>query len=157
MIADNFVIETSSPEETERLGKSVAEIMPRGVAALRGDLASGKTCFVRGMAQQFGASLAVHSPTFTLINEYGQDRRLYHFDLYRLSGPYEVEDLGAAELFASDALCAVEWAERAEALLPAQRLDVLFEHLGDDRRRVTLTDRGVLAEGWVELLRSRMV
>lgn len=148
MTPETCVIESASPEETERLGGILAEIMPRGVVALRGDLASGKTCFVRGMAHYFGASLAVHSPTFTLINEYGQDRKLYHFDLYRLSGPYEVEDLGVAELFASDALCAVEWADRAEPLLPAQRVEVLFEHLGNDRRRVTFTNRESLAKGW---------
>lgn len=156
MTPDTCVIETASPEETERLGRVLAEIMPRGVVALRGDLASGKTCFVRGMAQHFGASPIVHSPTFTLINEYGSDRKLFHFDLYRLNGPYEVEDLGATELFASDALCAVEWADRAEALLPAERIDVSFEHLGDDRRRVTLVDRGVLEVGRMQSLTSAL-
>ncbi len=152
--AHTFVIETASPEETERLGCALTLIMPRGVIALRGDLASGKTCFVRGMAGGLGASTMVHSPTFTLINEYGQDRKLFHFDLYRLNGPFEVEDLGAAELFASDALCAVEWADRAEAMLPRQRLDVSFEHMGEDRRRVAFTDCGVLDEGWPERLRE---
>lgn len=154
MTPETCVIETASPGETERLGGTIAAIMPRGVVALRGDLASGKTCFVRGMAQHFEASRAVHSPTFTLINEYGLDRKLYHFDLYRLNGPYEVEDLGAAELFASDALCAVEWADRAEPLLPARRVDVLFEHLGNDRRRVTFTNRELLAKGWCNKLKS---
>ena len=150
MSADVCVIETSSPEETEALGRKIAAIMTRGVIALRGDLASGKTCFVRGMAQHFSAMPIVHSPTFTLINEYGAERKLYHFDLYRLSGPYEVEDLGATELFASDALCAVEWADRAEDLLPPQRLDILFEHAGDDRRRVTITNRGALSQNGLE-------
>ncbi|NUM54016.1 MAG: tRNA (adenosine(37)-N6)-threonylcarbamoyltransferase complex ATPase subunit type 1 TsaE [Candidatus Hydrogenedentes bacterium] len=148
MTDDSCVIETASPEETERLGRAIAEIMPPGVVALRGALASGKTCFVRGMAQHFGASPIVHSPTFTLINEYGADRTLYHFDLYRLSGPYEVEDIGATELFASDAVCAVEWAERAEALLPPERLDVLFEHLGNDLRKLTFINRNLLPGGW---------
>jgi tRNA threonylcarbamoyladenosine biosynthesis protein TsaE len=146
--ADTCIIETASPEETEGLGRAVAAMMPHGVVALRGDLAAGKTCFVRGMAQCFGASPMVHSPTFTLINEYGQHKKLFHFDLYRLSGPYEVEDLGATELFASGALCAVEWADRAEVLLPALRLDVQFEHAGDDRRRVTFINCGALPPGW---------
>lgn len=140
------VIETSSPEETEGLGRRIAATMTSGVVALRGDLASGKTCFVRGMAQHFSATPIVHSPTFTLINEYGAERKLYHFDLYRLNGAYEVEDLGATELFASDALCAVEWADRAEILLPPVRIDILFEHAGNDRRRVTITNRGVLTQ-----------
>ena len=141
-------METASPEETERLGQVIAAILPRGVVALRGDLAAGKTCFVRGMAQYFGASPAVHSPTFTLINEYGEERKLVHFDLYRLRGAYEVEDLGTTELFESEALCAVEWADRAESLLPAERLDVLFEHAGEDRRTVSFVNRGILPEGW---------
>ena len=145
MSVDTCVIETSSPEETESLGRKIAAIMDRGVIALRGDLASGKTCFVRGLAQHFSATPIVHSPTFTLINEYGAEHKLFHFDLYRLNGPYEVEDLGATELFSSDALCAVEWADRAEILLPAQRLDILFEHAGEDRRRVTITNHRTLA------------
>lgn len=151
--ADVCVIETSSPDETEALGRKIAAIMARGVIALRGDLASGKTCFVRGMAQHFSATPTVHSPTFTLVNEYGADRKLYHLDLYRLSGPYEVEDLGATELFASDSLCAVEWADRAEILLPQQRLDVKLEHLGDDSRRITFTNRNALEGAWREALR----
>ena len=152
MTQDTFAVETASPEETERLGSAVAAAMTRGVVALRGDLGSGKTCFVRGMAQHYGASQSVHSPTFTLINEYGQDRKLYHLDLYRLNGPYEVEDLGVTELFALDALCAVEWADRAEQMLPAARLDVSFEHLGEDRRRVTFENRGALHDGWAAAL-----
>ena len=153
MSANVCVIETSSPEETEGLGRKIAAIMMRGVIALRGDLASGKTCFVRGMAQHFSATPIVHSPTFTLINEYGADRKLYHFDLYRLNGPYEVEDLGATELFASDALCAVEWADRAELLMPEHRLDILFEHVDGDRRRVTFSNQGVLSDAWKDTLR----
>jgi len=145
---DSLTIETVSPEETERLGRAIAALMPRGVVALRGDLASGKTCFVRGMAQHLGAPLAVHSPTFTLINEYGNERKLYHFDLYRLRGPYDVEDLGSTELFEADALCAVEWAERAEGLLPDTRVDISFQHAGDDRRRITITNHGLLDPGW---------
>lgn len=128
--------------------------MPRGVVALRGDLASGKTCFVRGMAQHVGAPLAVHSPTFTLINEYGGQQKLYHFDLYRLRDAVEVEDLGSTELFEADALCAVEWAERAESLLPDARVDVFFEHAGNDRRRITITNRNFLDPHWRTTLKT---
>jgi len=150
--ADALTLVTSSPEETERLGRAMAAILTRGVIALRGDLASGKTCFVRGMAQEIGAPLAVHSPTFTLINEYGDARKLYHFDLYRLHGPYEVEDLGSTELFEADGLCAVEWAERADGLLPDSRMDIAFEHAGDDQRRITFVNRAILPDGWQETL-----
>ncbi len=140
---------TASAEETESLGATIASFLkPGAVVALRGELASGKTCFVRGMASAFGAGAAVHSPTFTLVNEYATTPKLYHADLYRLSGPADLIDLGYEELFDSDGICAVEWAERAEGLLPPARLDVLLEHAGQDRRRITLSDLGALRPGW---------
>jgi tRNA threonylcarbamoyladenosine biosynthesis protein TsaE len=149
--ADTWVAQTRSPEETERLGRVVAQAMTSGVVALRGELATGKTCFVRGMASCYGAS-GVHSPTFTLVNEYGDGPKLYHLDLYRLSGPPEAEDLGCTELFESGELCAVEWADKAEALLPDRRVDVTLEHVGDDLRRITVRSHGVLPSGWQALL-----
>ena len=120
--------------------------------ALKGDLGAGKTTLIKGLCEILGVSEGTSSPSFSIVNEYRTEHgaRLYHFDLYRLSGPYEVEDLGATELFASDALCAVEWADRAEDLLPPQRLDILFEHAGDDRRRVTITNRGALSQNGLE-------
>jgi len=137
---------TTSEAESEALGGRLAEVLPSGtVVALRGDLATGKTCLVRGMARHFaGPDTLVHSPTFTLVNEYGGERVLYHLDLYRLQGATEVAGLGYEELFdAPEGICVVEWAERAEALLPGRRLDVALEHAGGDTRRLTLTNRGI--------------
>jgi tRNA threonylcarbamoyladenosine biosynthesis protein TsaE len=124
------------------------------VVALRGDLAAGKTCFVRGMASHFAPGELVTSPTFTLVNEYGSDTKFYHMDLYRLTDPREIADLGYEELFDPDGVCAIEWAERAEPLLPDRRIDVTLEHAGEDRRRITLLNRGVLPEGWHERVRE---
>ena len=116
-------------------------LLPSGVVVgLRGELASGKTCFVRGMAARYAPGAGVHSPTFTLVNEYGGSKKLYHSDLYRI-GPDEVADLGYEELFEpTGGATVVEWAERAEPLLPARRIDVGFEHAGGDVRRITLSD-----------------
>lgn len=140
---------TQSPEETERLGGCLARILPDGaVVALFGDLAAGKTCLVRGMSRLFGASASVHSPTFTLVNRYGRERVLYHLDLYRLSGAEELADLGYEELFEPDGVCVVEWAERAEGLLPERRVEVRIEHAGQDARRIRIENRGALPEGW---------
>lgn len=153
MTATRATFLSESTETTERLGAALAAYLPRGtVVALQGDLASGKTCLVRGMAAHFGDAEEVHSPTFTLINEYGTDPKLYHMDLYRLGGPEEVADLGCEEIFDSDHVCAVEWAERAEGLLPKRRLDVHFAHAGGDRRRIEFSDRGVMSAGWSEAL-----
>ncbi|MFA6241624.1 MAG: tRNA (adenosine(37)-N6)-threonylcarbamoyltransferase complex ATPase subunit type 1 TsaE [Candidatus Hydrogenedentales bacterium] len=142
-------VETRSPEETERLGAALAAMLDRGtVVALYGDLAAGKTCFVRGMASRFGAAESVHSPTFTLVNEYGDDPKLQHVDLYRLSGPEEVEDLGCADFLEGPGICAVEWAERAEGLMPGRRVEIRFEHAGEDRRRIAIHDHDVLPGDW---------
>lgn len=128
---------THSPLETEALGERLAQTLPQGtVLALHGDLATGKTCLVRGMAKVFGPQDLVHSPTFTLVNRYGAGPYLYHLDLYRLNAWEEALDLGIEELIAPDGLCAVEWAERAEGLLPRDTLHLHLEHAGGDDRRI---------------------
>ena len=97
---------TRDPNVTERLGCALAGLLPAGaVVALFGDLATGKTCLVRGMAAHFAGGAPVHSPTFTLVNQYGADPALYHLDLYRLGGPEELADLGYEELFEPDGVC----------------------------------------------------
>jgi len=146
-------IESHDPAHTERLGRALAGLLPMGaVVALRGELATGKTCLVRGMALHFAPDAPVHSPTFTLVNEYGSATKLYHLDLYRLAGVHELLDLGYEELFEPDGVCVVEWADRAGDLLPPQRVDVDLEHLGEDARRLTFTDHSVLPNGWQEPL-----
>jgi len=97
----------------------------------------------------------VSSPTFTIVNQYGDRPRLYHVDLYRLSGAGELADIGYEDLFEPDGVCAVEWAERAESVLPERRVDVLLEHIDESSRRLTFTDRGVLPPGWSARLRTQ--
>ena len=146
---------THTPEETERLGRALAEMLPDGtVVALFGDLATGKTCLVRGMAAYFAGDAPVHSPTFTLVNQYGVDPALYHLDLYRLGGPEELADLGYEELFEPEGVCVVEWAERAGVLLPVRRLDVRLYHAGGDARRLVFEDAGVMPAGWEQALEA---
>lgn len=140
---------THSEAETEALGQAFGRLLQRGgLVALRGDLAAGKTCFVRGMARAFGESGHVHSPTFTLVNEYGESPKLFHLDLYRLGGPRELIDLGYEELFDGPHACAVEWAERAEGLLPARRAEIALAHAGGDARTMRIDDHGLLPAGW---------
>jgi tRNA threonylcarbamoyladenosine biosynthesis protein TsaE len=142
-------ITTRSEAETEALGMTLARLLrPGSVVALRGDLAAGKTCLVRGMARALTGDAAVHSPTFTLVNEYGSPPALYHFDLYRLRGPEELFALGYEERFGGTAMAAVEWAERAEPLLPAHRVEIAMRHAGGDIREIRIRDLGCLPEGW---------
>lgn len=151
---DALEVITRSPAETEALGAAVGRLLPQGAfVALRGELASGKTCFVRGVASVLSADAVVSSPTFTLVNEYPGPVPLHHLDLYRLSCADELADLGVEELFEGDGISLVEWAERAGSLLPAQRIEIHFEHAGGDQRRITVLDHSLLPSGWREALR----
>ena len=159
MRGEVLVLTTESAAQTREVGGRLAEMLKclgnrsgGRVVALRGDLATGKTCLVQGMAERLLLDNPVHSPTFTVVNEYGTSPTLYHLDLYRLSGPEELADLGYEEIFDSEAICAVEWSERAEEVLPEERLDVLLEHAGAENRRIQFEDRGLLPEGWRDLL-----
>jgi len=150
MTRESLSIISNSPEETERFGALLSDFIPLGsVVALRGDLAAGKTCLVRGMASRYATDENVSSPTFTLVNQYGQSAHLYHMDLYRLAEPRELADLGYEDLFEPDGVCVVEWAERAEELLPECRIDIELEYVGEWGRRITIYDHGVLEDGWV--------
>ncbi len=149
MSSARLEIETHSPEETEALAARVAGLLPEGAfVALYGDLASGKTCFVRGVAAALADAEDVSSPTFTLINEYPGKRKLYHLDLYRLTCADELADLGVEDVFEGDGICLVEWAERAAGYLPDRRVEIHCEHAGGDARRIAISDLGVLPEGW---------
>jgi len=104
-----------SPAETESLGVRFGRAAARGlVIALNGDLGAGKTQFVRGLARGLGIPARVHSPTFTLVNEYGGGRlKLFHLDLYRLETPEQILSAGVEDYLAPDGVTVIEWAERA--------------------------------------------
>lgn len=148
---------TQSPADTERLGEALAALLPPGaVVALIGDLASGKTCLVRGAARRFGVERDVHSPTFTLVNQYGPGPAMVHLDLYRLENVEEVLDLGYEELFSESAPCFIEWAERAAGLMPSTRIAVNLEVVGDNTRRISIENGGVLPPGWPDALEKAL-
>ena len=105
-----------SPAETEALGEKFGRVAERGlVLALNGDLGAGKTQFVKGLARGLGVTARVHSPTFTLVNEYGGGRlKLFHLDLYRLETPAQILSAGIGEFLSPDGVAVIEWAERME-------------------------------------------
>ena len=105
-----------SPAETESLGEKFGRVAKTGfVFALSGDLGAGKTQFVKGMARGLGISTRVHSPTFTLVNEYGGGRlKLFHLDLYRLETPAQILSAGIEDFLQPDGVSVIEWAERLE-------------------------------------------
>lgn len=128
------VVETNSPEETWELATELADELPAGtVMALHGELGAGKTCFIQGYAAALGIDEPITSPTYTLIGEYEGRLPLHHIDLYRLSGPVEALGLGLEEYFDVNGITAIEWAERAEGLLPDDLLHIEIkadEHTG---------------------------
>src|ERR1017187_6148650 len=103
-----------SPAETEALGEKIGRAAERGhVIALSGDLGAGKTQFVKGLARGLEIPGRVHSPTFTLVNEYGGGRlKLFHLDLYRLETPEQILSAGIGEYLSPDGVAVIEWAER---------------------------------------------
>ncbi len=126
-------ITTGSVPETQDLGVCLAGLLPRGsLVCLTGELGAGKTAFAQGVARGLGIRARVSSPTFTLINEYPGDIPLYHLDLYRLERPEDLEDLGLEEYFASDGVALIEWAERAEGILPDRYLGIEIERAAAD-------------------------
>lgn len=152
-----LLFETHSPEETEAVGYLLGSMLPGGtLVALEGDLAAGKTCLVTGMTRYYDKTAPVHSPTFTLVNQYGDEAApLYHLDLYRLGGAEELADLGYEEIFDSQGICVVEWAERAEGLLPNDRIHIRLAHGGGDRRTFHMVNHGIaLPADWDKRIQS---
>lgn len=131
---------SSSPEDTGRLaGELLREWGTGAVIALHGELGSGKTTFVQGLARALGIERPVTSPTFTLINEYRGTRRLVHVDLYRISGSAEALAIGLDNYLGGDFVTAIEWAERIADILPPDTLHVRLE-VGErpNERRITI-------------------
>ena len=141
----NFQTTTHSAEETQKLGQKLGKsIQPGTVLALYGDLGSGKTVFVQGL----GAGLNVPedyyitSPTYTLINEYPGRIKLLHVDLYRIDNPEELEDTGLNDVFGSDAIAAVEWADRLGDDLPDRHIKIQIEIDGMESRIIRFSAYG---------------
>lgn len=126
-------------------GLDVASSIRANVLALHGDLGAGKTRFVRGLAGALGVDMnAVTSPTFVLSVEHrGADgTRLIHIDAWRIRSDEDLESIGWQEMLTQPkTVIAVEWAERIERSLPESRLDVTIDHVADQERIITITDR----------------
>lgn len=130
---------SQSPAQTQAWGAKLAsKIKPPRVIALVGDLGAGKTCLVKGMAKGFQVKSKdlVHSPTFTLINEYKGKFPVYHMDLYRLGSEDEFCDLGYEDYFFGEGVAIVEWAERIESLLPKDAVAIQLKVKGETKREI---------------------
>lgn len=141
-----LAVETENVGQTRALGQRLgAELRPGDVLALVGDLGTGKTAFVQGLAAGLGIQATITSPTFVLISRYEapDGRILQHADCYRLSNaPAEMWDIGLTDLFGGDDIVVIEWADRISALLPDERLDITFTYVDENRRRLCFAAHG---------------
>lgn len=136
---------TNSFEETQKLGMEFAKkVSDISVLALHGDLGSGKTTFIQGLAQGLKITKKIISPTFIIMRSYeiptpSPKDNFYHIDLYRVHTEADVEELGLIELMNDpDNLLAIEWPEKIQKLLPEKRLDLYFSYIDEDKREITI-------------------
>ena len=134
---------THSPEETEKIGETLAKsLQPGTVLAYRGDLGAGKTAFTRGLARGLGCKETVTSPTYTIVNEYlGGRLPLFHFDMYRLASSDDLWDIGWEDYLERGGVCAVEWSENVADAMPEGTVYVTIERApeGENARIITIT------------------
>ncbi len=129
-------IHTAGPEQTQRVGAIIGEHAKAGdVYLLSGPLGAGKTCLTQGLARGLGVEGYVRSPTFVLMTRHHGRLTLHHVDLYRIGGPYEAWDLGLDEQLFGDGVCVIEWAERAEEILPQDVLWLEFSYGENENSR----------------------
>ena len=139
-------LRTRTVDDTRSAGEAIAgSLQPRDAVILTGELGAGKTCFIQGLAAGLGVESPVTSPTFIMIAEHAGRLPLYHVDLYRTASLAEIRGLGLDELLDGAGVTAIEWAERAEPLLPPRAIRIHIRGAGDEPRAVELD--GVPA-GW---------
>lgn len=143
MINSVSVLSTNT-EQTLRLGEKLARHLRGGdILCLEGDLGSGKTTLIKGIAK--GLKIApekVNSPTFVLMNAYQGKLPLYHFDLYRLEHVREISSIGYEEFLYGDGVSVIEWADKLEELTPKEYLRVELKHEGENERLIKLSAVG---------------
>lgn len=145
-----------SSEQTQRFGARLASLLEAGdVLALVGDLGSGKTVFVQGIAKGLQVQEPVHSPTFVLANEYRTGSLpLYHVDAYRLGGAEEALGFGLDDYLSGSGITVVEWADRIMAALPPDHLLAEFRHVSNTKRGILMKGLGQRYERLVEELKQ---
>lgn len=141
-----MIYQSYSYEDTQKIAAQIADTLNGGeFIAMYGDLGAGKTAFVQGLAKALGVKNHITSPTFTIVNEYEGRLPLYHFDVYRISDPDEMYEIGYEEYIESDGVCIVEWAELIEDIFPGRYSKITIlkdEEKGFDYRKIIYEESG---------------
>jgi tRNA threonylcarbamoyladenosine biosynthesis protein TsaE len=138
-----LVFLSDSEQATEALARKLGERLEGGeVLALDGELGSGKTTFVRGLAAGLGATDPVSSPSYTLMHEYRGRLPLYHYDAWMEGRERAFLEGGGLEWIGGEGVAAIEWAQRVRHLLPSPRLEIALEHVDGTRRRLRFSVSG---------------
>lgn len=152
-------IRTFSREETAKVGCSLGSLLKKGdIVCITGDLGTGKTVLVNGIAKALGISEHITSPTFTIVNEYEADTKLYHFDVYRISDVEEMFDIGFEEYLYGDGAVVIEWAELIKELIPEQNIWITIKKelsLGVDARIIEIRFNGEKYREYIERISTK--
>jgi len=152
MINKQVQIITNSLEETRALGEKTGKYLDSGtVLALTGDLGSGKTTFVQGLAKGLDVpdNYYITSPTYTLINEYPGRYHLFHVDLYRIENYADFDDIGLYEILRSDGIVAIEWADKLPKNFLPEYLAIHIDILNNESRKISMTAHGLRGENLI--------
>jgi tRNA threonylcarbamoyladenosine biosynthesis protein TsaE len=147
-----------TPQETERIGSLLGNMLiPGDVIALSGELGSGKTTLVRGLAQGMGFSgEEVASPSFTLVNEYEGYLPLFHIDLYRLRDAQELHEIGYEEYISEAGVAVIEWADRVRNAIPHESLWITLQYQGVEHREIMMQPQGDRYEKMIEEFKKKV-
>jgi len=143
-----MIIETNSDKETFDFGKRLGEKAGKGdIFCLDGDLGTGKTVIAKGIAAGLGVKEPVSSPTFTVVKEYHEGRLpFYHFDVYRIEDPLEMEEIGYEDYFYGDGVTVIEWSDMIEDLIPGNALRIRLiksPDKGFDFRQISISENNL--------------
>jgi len=156
-VRKSLIIESNSEAETRAAGSTLGAMVRAGdVVTLSGDLGAGKTIFAQGVGLGMGVRGPVSSPTFLLIQEYEADPPLRHMDAYRLSGEGDLAALGWPEEILGSAVVLIEWPERIEPALPADRLQIRLVESSGDGRTLTFQSDGPRSDALLDCLRAAL-
>lgn len=146
---------TTSAEATQRLAAALARVAaPGDLLCLWGELGAGKTAFAKGFGQGLGVTTTISSPTFVLMAEHAGRLPLFHLDLYRLADAGDAFAGGLLDDRQAAGVTLVEWPDRFGAALPATRVDVRIDGLGDAPRRIRIEARRSVLAGYVEAAKA---